>query len=216
MEINILLVDDHQIVRDGLKFLLSQDTGIAHIEEAKNGQQAILKASKMEFDVVVLDYEMPNSNGIFAAKELLKLKPKIGILMLSFYNDKEHVFEAIQAGVKGFVTKESETHEVIEAIKSIAAGGTWFKGEIAELVTPYLIASATGKTMLRSNDILTHREKEIVRLVVDGSRSSDIARLLSISKRTVEVHRANILKKLNLKNMTELIRYAVHHKLVTI
>ena len=216
MGLNILLVDDHQIVRDGLRFILSQDLAFGQIDEAKNGQHAILKATKTDYDVVVLDYEMPNFNGIFAAKELVKLKPGIGILMLSFYNDKEHVFEAIQAGVKGFVTKECHTSIVIDAIKAIAAGGTWFKAEIAELVTPYLIASATGKTLLRSTEVLTHREKEIVCLVTKGLRSSEIADKLSISRRTVEVHRANILKKLKLKNLTELIRYAVHNKLVSI
>ncbi len=216
MAINVLLVDDHHIVRDGLKFILSQDASIGLIDEAKNGQQAILKATKTDFDIVVLDYEMPNFNGVFAARELIKLKPSIGILMLSLYHDKEHVFDAIQAGIKGYLSKETETSEVIEAIKCIANGGTWFKSDIAELVTPYLIAAATNKAVLRSTEILTCREKEIIKLVAVGARSSDIAEKLFISKRTVEVHRANILKKLKLKNASELIRYALRHKLVTI
>ena len=216
MGINILIVDDHQTVRDGLKFIFSQEAAIGPIEEAENGREAIIKASKSQPGVVVLDYEMPNFNGIDTAKELLKLQPGIRVLMLSLYNDKEHVFEAIQAGVKGYVTKDSPTSEVIDAIKSISLGDTWFRGEIAELITPYLVESASGHTPLRTENILTHREKEIVRLVATGSRSSDVAEKLRISKRTVEVHRANILKKLNLKNSSELILYAVYNKLIAV
>mgnify|MGYP001109098297 CR=1 FL=1 len=216
MGINILLVDDHQTVRDGLKFILSQDSEIGKIDEAEDGYEAVIIAGKSNPDVVILDYEMPNFNGIYAAKKLIKDKPEIGILMFSYYNDRERVYEAIQAGVKGFVTKECHSNEIIDAVKSIGSGGTWFKAEIAELITPFLIASTNGDRVNRSTGILTNREKEVVRLVAEGSKSSEIAEKLSISVRTVDVHRANVLKKLNLKNLPELIRYAFHNKLVEI
>ncbi len=214
MAFNILLVDDHQIVRDGLKHILLNDNAIQDVEEARNGHEALIKAGKTSFDAVVIDYETNNSMGMYATKELIRTCRTIKVIMLSSDCDKDQVIKAINAGIKGYLTKDCPSCELLSAIKSVASGSTWFKGKVAEIIAPYLIDMATGKKISNEHPMLTEREKEIVGLVAEGLRSAEIGTQLCISKRTVEVHRANILKKLKLKNLTELIRYAIRENIV--
>lgn len=216
MKIKILIVDDHAMVREGLRALLVLLPGFEIAEMAGNGHEAVMKTGTSSPDVVLMDYEMPNFNGIYATKEILALYPHIRILMLSTFSSKEHVMAAIRAGVHGYLPKETNIDEIAAAIRALANGNTWFKGDVAEMVTPYLIASVNKKGRHHDNNHLTDREAELVKLWVTGLTSREIAEKVSLSKRTVEVHKANIFKKLGLKNTTELVRYAIHNNLVKI
>ncbi len=216
MKIKLLVVDDHEVLRKGMKEIFAKDTDIDTITEASNGLDAVLKADENRPDVVVMDFEMPKYNGIYATKEIIKQHPGIPILLLSMFVDKEHILEAINAGVKGYLGKDTRIQEILQAIKELHNRGTWFKGEIAEIITPYLVATASGQSNLHPTNGLTPREIEITCLYAEGNKSIEICKKLTISKRTVEVHKANIFKKLNLKSTIELLRYAIHNNIVKI
>ena len=204
------------MVRQGLRSLLSQFPGFEVVAEASNGHETLLKTEKLLPDVVLLDYEMPNFNGIYAAKEISRRNHRTRILILSTHSSKEHLISAIHAGVHGYLPKETGVEEIAGAIKELAQGGTWFKGTIAESIAPFLVASMNKNGRSRSHNLLTERETELIRYWSRGMSSKEIAEVLSISRRTVEVHKANIFKKLGLKNTTELIRYAIHNQIVKV
>lgn len=216
LKINLLIVDDHVVLREGIQELFARDTDIGSIEEASNGLDAILKAGKNRPDVVVMDFEMPKYNGIYAAKEMIKQQPGIPILLLSMFNDKQHILEAIKAGVKGYLSKDARIQEILLAVKALHNRETWFKGEIAEIITSYLIDSSSGHSSLQTSSGLTPRETEITCLYAEGKTATEIGKKLSISKRTVEVHKANIFKKLSIKSTIELLHYAIHHNIVKV
>jgi DNA-binding NarL/FixJ family response regulator len=214
MKTKILITDDHAMVREGLRLLLNQFQDMTVVEEACNGHEAMLKAEKTQPDVVLMDYEMPNFNGVYATREIRSLCPRTKILILSTYSTKEYIISAIHAGAHGYLPKETGINDIVTAIRELASGGTWFKGEIAELITPYLVASVGKNGKQNHSNRLTGRESELIKYWARGLTSREIADALSISKRTVEVHKANIFKKLGLKNTTELIRYAAHNQLI--
>lgn len=197
--------------------MLAEDPLIGNIGEAKNGLTALMKAREMKPDVVIMDYDMPHYNGIYGTRELIKEQPDTKVIMLSMYQTKEFIIEAIQVGVKGFVLKEGNAEELIAAIKAVHGGGTWFKGPVAEIITPYLIAATTGQPLEGTPQVkLSAREMEVLCLFAEGLTARDIAAKLDISKRTVEVHKAKIFKKIGIHNTAELIRYAVKHNLIKI
>lgn len=216
MAIKLLIVDDHSMVREGLIRMLSEDTSFGMISEAKNGLTAVMKAREMKPDVVIMDYEMPHYNGIYGTRELLKEIPEVKVLMLSMFQTKEFIMEAIQVGVRGFILKEAGADELIMAIKAVYNGGTWFKGPVAEIITPFLISQATGHVPDNSPKVLSARETEILCQYAEGLSAKEIGEKLNISKRTVEVHKAKIFKKLDIHNTAELIRYAVKNNLIRI
>ncbi len=216
LKIKLLIADDHASLREGMQKIFSEDSDIEYVEEAVNGLDAILKAARNRPDVAILDYEMPKYNGIYAAKEMIKQQPGLPILLLSMFNDKEHILEAINIGVKGYLSKEARISEILSAVKELYNRGTWFKGEVAEIIASHVIASASGDARIHINNTLTPRETEITCLFSEGKTSIDIGKKLNISKRTVEVHKANIFKKLNVKTTIELMRYAIHNHLIKI
>lgn len=216
MAIKLLIVDDHSMVREGLIRMLSEDSSFGMIAEAKNGLTAVMKAREMLPDVVIMDYDMPHYNGIYGTREILKEQPEAKVIMLSMFQTKEFIMEAIQVGVKGFILKEGNFEELISAVKVVYEGGTWFRGPVAEIITPYLIAQATGLSVEKPQKVLSAREKEILCYFAEGLSAKEIGEKLDISKRTVEVHKAKIFKKLEIHNTAELIRYAVKNNLVRI
>lgn len=216
MDIKLLIVDDHSMVREGLIRMLAEEPSFGLIAEAKNGLTALMKARDMLPDVVIMDYDMPHYNGIYGTRELLKEQPNAKVLMLSMFQSKEFIMEAIQVGVKGFIMKEASSDELIAAVKAVYRGETWFKGPVAEIITPYLIAHTTGQQPANSQKSLSSRELEVLCLFAEGLTAKEIAQKLDISKRTVEVHKAKVFKKLEIHNTAELIRYAVKHNLIKI
>lgn len=208
----VLIAEDHVLVREGLKYLLIGSGLVTEVVEATNGLEALLKSREANPDLVLLDYEMPVYNGIFAAKEILAEKPNLPILMVSMYFTKEHVMDAVRVKVKGFVSKGARSDEMIEAIRALSEGKTWFKGTIAEFIAEEALSSNNKKKLV--GNLLTDREQELIAYFANGMKSAEIAEHFHLSKRTVEVHKSNIFKKLRVRNNSELVRYAVRNNLV--
>ncbi len=208
----VLIAEDHVLVREGLKNLLIGSGLVTEVVEATNGLEALLKSREANPDLVLLDYEMPVYNGIFAAKEILAEKPNLPILMVSMYFTKEHVMDAVRVKVKGFVSKGARSDEMIEAIRALSEGKTWFKGTIAEFIAEEALSSNNKKKLV--GNLLTDREQELIAYFANGMKSAEIAEHFHLSKRTVEVHKSNIFKKLRVRNNSELVRYAVRNNLV--
>ena len=216
-DITVLLADDHAMVRDGMRSLLEADPEISQVHEASNGQEAVMMMAEHAPDVVVMDYEMPNFDGIYATREIVKAYPGTPVILVSAHNSREHVMDGVQAGIRGFLPKETPVSELIEAIKSLREGGTWFKGKVAELIAPSIVDSyGAGKKQGagKMNGGLTPREKEVLKAFALGKSARIISEELFISKRTVDVHKSNIFKKLGIKNVAELVRYAVKQGLI--
>lgn len=211
----ILIVEDHSMVREVLSKLMRDADKNNQVVEAKNGLEAVLKAHEEKPDVVIMDYDMPLYNGIFACRKLQQELPNIPVLMLSMYQSKEHIMDAVQAGVKGYLPKEARSEELLEAVKALKKGGNWFKGDVAEIIAAN-ISRVDNKKIKRKKSQLTPRELQLIQHFAEGMQSTEIAELCHISKRTVEVHKSNIFKKLGIRNNTELIRYAIRNQLIKI
>ncbi len=215
-KISLLLADDHSLVRHGMRELLSNEKVIGDIIEAKNGHEAVMMFRSHLPDVVVMDYEMPNFDGIYATRQIKEEQPETPVLLVSAHSSLVHIMEGIQAGVSGFIPKAAPAEELVSAIIELASGGTWFKGEVAELIAPGLINDSVngnirGKTR---NKGLSQREKEVLKLFAVGKNAEEIANELSISKRTVDVHKSNIFQKIKVKNIAGLVCYAIKNNMV--
>lgn len=214
MPIKLLIVDDHDVVRSGIRSLLEPQTNISEIREASNGHEAIMISRTFHPDVIIMDYEMPNFNGIYASKEIMKDMRNANILLLSMHQNSDLILEGVDAGVKGYLPKNAKFVELLMAVEELSRGGTWFRGSVAEILAPHLIHTVqTGKKQ-RKKPELTPRETEIVKLLAEGDNTIEIANKLSISKHTVEIHKTNINKKLNTRNVSDLTRYAIRNQLI--
>ena len=207
----ILLVDDHTLFRKGLKMLLSTRPGYEVTGEAANGKDFLELNLKYNYDIVFLDIEMPEINGIEAAKRAIEQKPELKIITLSMYGDEEYYDQMIEAGAKGFLLKNTNLQEVKTAIDTVMAGGNYFSQELMQnLLRNY-------KSIRESKEPdaeLSEREIEILLLICSGLSNQKIGDQLFISKRTVEKHRANILCKTNCKNTAGLVMYAIKNQLI--
>lgn len=205
----ILLADDHELVRDGIKSLLENEAEFKVIAEASDGREALKLIAQDQPDLLIVDIRMPQMNGIEVVKNLTANFPKVKKLVLSMHDSEEYVVESIESGADGYLLKGSSKAEFLKALHSIAAGGKYFSGDISEIIIDNFVK---GKPKVSQNplstteeiSILTNREKQILELILDGKGNTDIADVLQISKRTAEVHRFNLMKKLNVKNLIEL------------
>jgi DNA-binding NarL/FixJ family response regulator len=212
-KIRIGIVDDHSLFRNGLKLLLSAFTEIEVISEFSNGQEFIKSLANIVPDVVLMDIEMPVMNGIEATKESIARFPELKIITLSMFGEEEYYYKMIDAGVKGFILKNSDIDEVVKAIHSVRNGGTYFSQEILyNVVKNIRDVSKTDQIHLQ----LSQREIEILELICKGLSNQEIGEELNISKRTVDKHRANILSKTDTKNTASLVMFAIENKLVEI
>lgn len=212
-EIKILLVDDHEIVRDGLKSVISSETGLKVIGEASNGDEAIEKCSELEPDLIIMDINMPEKNGIQAATEIKKLNPNIRILALTMSDNELHIKRMIQAGASGYILKDSGVSEFRKAIRELMADRHYFSNEAAQSVLLELIQHR-GKSKPSENYSITKRELDVLKLIVNEHTNQEIAEKLFISVRTVDAHRRNLLEKTGAKNTAGLVRYALENGLV--
>jgi DNA-binding NarL/FixJ family response regulator len=216
MAIQILLADDHQLVRKGLKTLLEGEPGFKVAAEAENGMEAVRLAKKLLPDVVVMDLTMPKLNGIEAIRSILEVNNKISIVALSMHSEPRYVSGALQAGARGYLLKDSAPEDLISAVKAVKAGRAYIGPEIADIV----IQGFTGRLPAGSNKTpaheLTPREREIVQLIAEGHNKMKIADLLKISIKTVESHTKNIKEKLGLENQIDLAKYAIREGLISI
>jgi two-component system response regulator NreC len=208
--LRILVVDDHAVVRAGLKLLLGNEEGFEVVGEAGTADEAILRARLLEPDVVLMDVVMPGRSGIDAARELRELLPETRIVILSMQDDPSYVREALQAGASGYVLKEGADTELVRAVREVAGGGRYVHPELgARLAAAEARARANAQA-----DPLSHREREVLRLLALGHTNQEIAKLLFISVRTAETHRAHVMQKLRLSTRAELVRYALDHDLL--
>jgi len=211
--IHVLIAEDHLMVREGIRALLEKAGDIHVMGEASNGQEAIEMTEALKPDVLIMDIMMPRMNGIQAAENIRELKLPTYILLLSMYSDEGFVHQALQYGVKGYVLKSSVSDELLQAVRIVAGGKTYFSGSISEIVE-----SATNPHFtLQDGDPLSNlspREKEILQLIAEEYTSAEIGKMLFITEKTVEKHRTKLMEKLNARNLAGLVRLAVKYHLV--
>jgi DNA-binding NarL/FixJ family response regulator len=213
---NVLLADDHPLFRQGLRQVLAREADLRVIAEAADGAEAVelALAPGSEVHLALLDVSMPRMTGLQAAREITRRNPEIRVLMLSMHDNEHYFFEALEAGASGYVLKTAADRDVVSACRAAMRGEPFlYPGAVRALVRDYLERARRGET-LASNDPLTARELEIVKLIAEAHTNDEIAELLTISKKTVERHRANILEKLGMNDRVELTRYAIRRGLV--
>lgn len=212
----ILLADDHEVVRRGLCALLQNQPGWEICGEATNGREAVEKAVKLNPDVVILDVGMPNLNGLEATRQIVKAKPQIRILILTLHDSDQLVQEVLNAGARGFLLKSDAARDLVTAVEALRNNKIYFTPKVASMVLEsYLRRNASDtppEEPTRSR--LTPREREIVQLLAEGKSSRAVADTLGLSIKTAETHRANIMRKLNLHSVSDLVLYAVRNNIV--
>lgn len=206
MPIRVLLVDDHTVLRDGLKSLLNYETDIDVIGDASNGREAISAAETLKPDIVVTDISMPGLNGIESVRILRHNHPQLKIIILSMHASQEYVAQALQAGANGYVVKQADASEVLAAIRAVMSGGAYLSPTISKYLIDDYLSHTTAEM---ASPKLTTREREVAQLLAEGNSTRAISEILTISIKTVETHRMNIMKKLNAKNQTDIIKYAL-------
>jgi DNA-binding NarL/FixJ family response regulator len=208
--IRVLIVDDHAVVRSGLRLLLAQEPDIEPVGEAGTGREAIFQARSLKPDVLLLDVVMPDQTGLEVLPKLVHENPKAKVLLLSMQDDPRYVREAFAAGATGYVLKEAADTEVVAAVREVARGGRYVSPELGAR----LLAAEADAERRASEDPLSDREREVLRLLALGHTNQEIAQQLYISVRTAETHRAHIMQKLRLQSRAELVRYAIDQKLL--
>jgi DNA-binding NarL/FixJ family response regulator len=212
--VTILLADDHGILRDGLRLLLERQAGYEVLAEAADGREAIRLAEMHKPDVVVMDIAMPNLNGIEAARRILEKTPETGVIILSMHYDESYVARALRAGARGYLLKDSAKADLLGAIEAVVRGRSFFSPRVSQVMQEDYMRALASKGVDDSYDLLTSREREILQLVAEGKTNKEIANLLNLSVYTVDTHRGNILEKLNLHSVPELILYAVRKRII--
>jgi len=214
-QIRILLADDHTVMRRGLRLLLESQAGFSVVAEAADGRQAVEQAETTNPDVIVLDIAMPNLSGIEAAQRIVALLPHTAIVVLSMHSDESYVLRALKAGAKAYLLKDSAEGDLIQAIRAVSQGKTFFSAEISKMLVEDYVREIRTRGIEDSYELLTSREREILQLLAEGKSNKDIATLLNLSLYTVETHRRNLQDKLNLHSFAELILYAVRKRVIS-
>jgi DNA-binding NarL/FixJ family response regulator len=209
--IRVMLADDHQVLRDSLKLLLEQN-GCEVVGEASSGEEALEIAAKVHPQVLVMDLEMPGVGGLAITHRIVKLSPAPRVLILSAYDDEEYVVEALtRAGAAGYLLKSDGAGELINAVRAVNAGKRYLSPSVAPILLGRLQSPDPSRPIF---DLLTRREREVLRLIGQGATSKEVAHRLGISPKTAQVHRDNLKQKLNLHTTAALVRYALKHRIV--
>ena len=212
----LMLVDDHEIVRAGLRMLLESQADMEIVGECENGRDAIRRALELKPDVILMDVSLPDIPGYDATRAIKKELPNVIVLALTMHESDEYFFEMLNAGASGYVPKKAAPTELVNAIRSVHAGGVYLYPSLAKtLVKDYLTRAEQGDDKA-AFDGLTERERQVLKLIADGKGNQEVADELVISVKTVERHRANILAKLGLHNRTELVKYAIRKGLIQV
>jgi DNA-binding NarL/FixJ family response regulator len=207
--IRIVIADDHAIVREGLKRIVSEVSEMRVVGEAGEGGQVMQLVRELDFDILVLDLSMPGRSGMELIKLIRSEKPRLRILVLSMHHELQYAVRAIKSGASGYLTKESAPSQLEQAIRKIAAGGAYVTSEVAE----QLALGAMPGSETHPHETLSDREFEVFRLLASGLSVTEIATQLKLSVKTVSTHKANLMQKMGLQNSSELIRYAIKHGL---
>lgn len=209
--IRTLIADDHDILRAGLKHILSDSGDILVAGEASNGIEAIGNLRLGQWDALVLDLTMPGRNGIDLIKQIKSEFPKLPILILSMHKEDIYAIRALKAGASGYLCKDNAETQLADAIRKVASGGMYITQEVSEKLTQQMLH---GRSSLAPHNRLTDREHQIFLLIVGGAGITEISRQLNLSAKTVSTHKASILAKMNMANSAELVRYAMQHQLI--
>jgi len=213
--IRIVLADDHTVMRKGLRLLLEGQPSFKVIAEAANGREAVEIAERESPHVIVLDVAMPILNGIEAARQISARRPQTAIVFLSMHSDESYVLRALKAGARGYLLKDSAEYDLINAIKAVSEGKAFFSPAISKMLVEDYVRQMQEREVEDSFELLTTREREILQLLAEGKSNKEVATILNLSLYTVETHRSNILQKLNLHSVPELILYAVRKGVIS-
>lgn len=214
MKLKVLIADDHGVVRKGLRLLLEEYPELEVVGEAANGRDVVKLAAELSPAVILMDVAMPLLNGIEAAEQVRKVNRDIGIIMLTMHADESYVLRALNAGVKGYLLKESAEEDLLRAVKAVSQGKPFFSPAITQTLLEDYMRVLKQEGLSDSFELLTAREKEVLQLLAEGKTNKDVAAILDVSLYTVESHRTNLMQKLNLHNTAEIVLYAVRKNLV--
>src|SRR5215475_11075859 len=207
--IRILLADDHQVVRQGFKMILSAQSDMEIVGEAGNGREAVERAEELRPDIVVMDVAMPELNGIEATRRLIEALPHTRVLALSMHKDNVYVREILRAGARGYLLKDSPAGDLVAAVRAVAAGEGYLSPAVSNAVLDDYRKHVTDPI-----DLLTSREREVLQMLAEGKTNKEVAEVLNLSVYTVDAHRGRIMEKLNLHSINELVRFAVRNGLI--
>lgn len=215
MSLRIFLADDHEVVRLGLRTLLESGTGWKVVGEASNGRDAVERIKELKPDIVVMDLTMPQLNGLEATRQILKDAPRTAVMILSVNESEDIVHEVLSAGARGFMLKSDAGKDLLVAVEGLHQGRPFFSARVADYVLQHYHRRGTATEPVASpSSTLTAREREVLQLLVEGQSNKEVASSLGIGVKTAEAHRANLMKKLGVHSMSELVRYAIRNKIV--
>lgn len=209
----VLLADDHEIVRAGLRRVLEASPDFEVVGEASTGREAVEMTLEMRPDVVVLDIAMPELNGLEATRQIVKDLPDAEVLILTVHDSESVIREVLNAGARGYLLKSDASRHLVAAVESLSRHEPFFTSKVSEIVLSGFLSGGSVSEVARTDE-LTPREREIVQLLAEGKSNKEVASLLNISVKTVETHRTNIMKKLDLHSVSELVRYAIRNKII--
>lgn len=216
-ELRILIADDHELLRRGVRSLLEAEPGWKVVGEASNGLEASEKARELKPEVIVLDISMPRLNGLEAARRIKKILPDAKILILTIHDNEELARAVLEAGARGYVFKSDTGRDLVVAIEALCKNKTFFTPRVDQMMLDsFLQDGPAAKTVERPGDRLTSRQREIVQLLAEGKTNKEVASMLNVSVKTIETHRANVMKKLGCRSVSELILYAVRNKIIQV
>jgi len=215
MPFRIFIADDHEVVRRGVRALLEAHPGWEVCGEAKDGREAVEKVKEVNPDLVLIDVGMPNLNGLDAARQIIAAQPAVRVLVLTMHESEQIVREVLEVGARGFLLKSDAARDLIAAVEALQRRTTFFTSSVAEIVLDgYLHRGPELERPLK--DRLTPREREVVQLLAEGKTSKEVASVLNLSVKTAETHRTNVMRKLNLHSVADLVRYAVRNRIVQV
>ncbi|MCL5006492.1 MAG: response regulator transcription factor [Acidobacteria bacterium] len=213
--LRILIADDHEVVRQGVRAILEAQTGWSIVAESENGLEAVEQARETAPDIALLDISMPQLNGLEATRQILKQRPETQVLILTMHESNELVQEVLAAGARGYILKTDAKRDLVNAVSSLGEGRPFFTSKVAEMVLAgYRQRGASASPSVSAGERLTARERQIVQLLAEGKSSKEIAAALNISIKTAETHRANVMRKLDLHSLADLVRYAIRNKII--
>lgn len=212
--VRIVLADDHTVMRSGLKLLLEREPDFSVVGEAQDGREAVRVAEEQLPDVVVMDVAMPNLNGIEATMRILDAHPRTAVIILSMHSDEGYVLRALKAGARAYLLKDSAESDLIAAVRKVKEGRTFFSPAISNLLVEDYVREIRNRGVEDSYELLTGRERELLQLLAEGKTTKEAAAYLQLSPYTVDTHRGNLMRKLNVNSLAELILYAVRKGII--
>jgi DNA-binding NarL/FixJ family response regulator len=215
-ELKILIADDHELMRRGVRSLLESENNLKIVGEASNGQELMKKAQESKPDVIVLDIAMPLLNGLEATRRLKKMLPTTKVLILSMHDSEQMARSVLDAGARGYITKTDAARDLVLAIEALRRNKTFFTSRVDQLVLDSFLEEDGAAKKKTTADRLTSRQREIVQLLAEGKTSKEIAALLTVSVKTVETHRANIMKRLHCHSVSDLVVYAIRNEIIQV